>query len=122
MYLASFSDILFRLQDHDVAFAILSRKYHTLRFNAHHRAVLKVKDEGTFLAHEVFGLVPLQKPSDCCPFLSVEVDYHPDKISRSCNVGCVDDFANAEVKFPELIERDIGAQGFTVCLLLEVCF
>jgi len=84
--------------------------------------MLKVKDEGTFLAHEVFGLVPLQKSCDCCLFLGAEVDCHFDEVSGSRNMDGFNNFANSEVKFLELIEWNICAQGFTACLFLEVCF
>jgi hypothetical protein len=122
VYSASFCDVFLWLQNHNVAFVVFGGEYHALRLYAHHRAVLKVEDESTFFAREVFGLVPLQEASDCCSFFGAEVDRHFDEVSGSCNVDGFDDFADAEVEFLEFIEWDVCAQVFTGCLFYEVCF
>jgi hypothetical protein len=114
---ASLGDVLFRLQDHDVAFVILSRENHTLRLNAHHRAPLEVEDERAFLAHKVLGLVPLQKTSHRLSFFSPEIHQHLDEVSGARDVAGFRYLSDAQVKFLEFVECYFCAQAFTDCVV-----
>jgi len=81
MYSAAFCNVPFGLQNHNVAFVIFSGEDHTLGLYSHHLSSLKVQDEGTFLVHELFGLVILKKSGDGLSFLCSEINYHSDEVT-----------------------------------------
>jgi hypothetical protein len=106
---ASFGYFLLGLQNNDVAHAVLSRENHALRLDTHHCAVLQVEDKRAFLAHEVFGLVPLQETRDRCAFFGAEVHGHFDEVSGTCDVVGFRDFSDAQVEFLEFAVGNVRA-------------
>jgi len=122
---APLSDVLLRLQNHDVAQAVFGGENHALRLHTHHRAVLEVEDKRALLTQEVLGLVPLKQASNGGAFFGSEVDGHFDEVSGTSDMNGFGDFAYAEVEFLEFVVWDVralGAQVFTRCLFREGLF
>ena len=98
---------MFRHEQHDLSLLILGSKHHPLRGDPHQGGGLQVGHQDDLFPGPGLGRVLLSKAGHYRSFLACQSDSKSHQLLRARDRLGLDDFGDAEVKSPKLLDRDL---------------